>query len=417
MFGNIKLGFKNGINMFGKKLSLDMFKFYVVLMYLAFNFSYVSVFGELVLLVSILNYLFYLVFIGIFIYDVTKNQYKVDLYTILFIIFIMSTVITMYLNSYTLVEYVNEMKFILLGLFQFFIFFNVFNRDSCTKLKILSFMILFICFVSHIFNVIIYIFRIRLVLNKVYGIHYNGSFTGIYDNENILGIICFIGIVFSFIFLSYYNAMIFKQIAVINIILSVIMLFLVNARSAVIAFLFFCFLLTSIIFRKKSIIIGFVIIFMILSLYLAIFNRNLLIFLLNGRYEIWDQVFHVIKNRYLFGYSKTNSINVLINSTIRFLSGAKEGGTHNTFLDIFLSYGLVGFSIVSVFMIVYVFKTYNILRKKINDYNYIILYSAVLSFLFIGMFESVLIYAPSLISIIFWMIMGYVKNDNVLKIC
>lgn len=413
MFGNLKLGFKDNKNIFETKLNFDMFKFYIVLSYLIFNFSYVSIFGELTFLVSMLNYLFYFIFMVVITYDVFKNKYKLDKYSILFILFVISTLISMYLNSYTSGEYINEIKFILLGLFQFFIFFNVFNENSHIKLKIISFVILFICLISHISSIIIYIFRIRFTLNKVYGIHYNGSFTGIYDNENILGIICFIGIVFSFIFLSYYKKIIFKQIAVINIVLSVIMLFLVNARSAVIAFLVFCFLFTAVTFKRKWIIVGFTIIFLLFSLYLIFVNKEFLIKLLNGRYEIWEQVIYVVREKILFGYSKTDSINSLIGSTIRFLSGAKEGGTHNTFLDILLSYGVVGFSIIATFVFTYLIKTYRILSKKLNDYNYVVLYSAVLSFLFIGMFESVLLYTPSLIGIIFWIIMGYVKNEIV----
>ncbi len=400
------------VDIIDKKMDFNMFRFYVVMFYLIFSFSYISIFGELTTLVSIFNYLFYLVFIGIFVYEFITNKYKIDFYTGIFILFLMSTCVTMYLNSYSLGEYINEIKFIVLGLFQFFIFFNAFDGNKQIKLKILSSVILFICFVSHIFSIIIYIFKIRFVFNKIYGIHYNGSFTGIYDNENILGIICFIGIVFSFIFLSYYKGIIFKQIAIINIVLSIIMLFLVNARSAVIAFLVFCFVFTAITFKKKWIMISFISIVSIVSLYLLFFDMDIIIKLLNGRYEIWEQVLHVIKDRVLFGYSKTDSITVLIDSTIRFLSGAMEGGTHNTFLDILLSYGSIAFTLFGLFIAVYLIKTYKVLLKNINDYNYIVLYSAMLSFLFIGMFESVLIYTPSLIGIIFWMILGYVKSNN-----
>ena len=127
-------------------------------------------------------------------------------------------------------------------------------------------------------------------------------------------------------------------------------------------------------------------------------------------------MFYVIKDNIFFGYSKTDSINVLLDSTIRFLSGAKEGGTHNAFLDVLLSYGFVAFSLFGVFITSYIIKTYKILIENINNYNYIVLYSAILSFLFIGMFESVLIYTPSLIGIIFWMILGYVKNKK-LEVC
>lgn len=416
MFKYLKRGFVNIVDTFGKKVNFNMVKFYITMCYLIFNFSYISIFGELTYLVSVFNYLFYLIFIFIFLYEIFTKKIKINIYSLLFALFILSTCITMYLNSYTFNEYINEMKFIILGIFQFFIFFNIFDKYIYIKLKILSCIILFICFISHIFSIIIYIFKIRFVFNKVYGIHYNGSFTGIYDNENILGIICFIGIIFSFIFLNYYKDIIFKQIAIINIILSTIMLFLVNARSAVVAFLVFCFLFTAVMFKNKWIIVFFLFVFVICSFYLLFFNIDVLIKLLNGRYEIWEQVFLVIKEKIFFGYSKTDSINVLISSTIKFLSGAREGGTHNTFLDILLSYGFVGFSIFGIFIIIYIVKTYGILKKNINDYNYIVLYAAILSFLFIGMFESVLLYTPSLIGIIFWMILGYINNIK-LKVC
>ena len=416
MFKHLKLDFMKYILTSDKKINFNMIKFYIVILYLIFNFSYISIFGEFTFLVSLFNYLFYMIFICIFMYEVFSNRYEVDFYTMLLIMFLISTCITMYLNSYSTYEYINEIKFIILGLFQFFIFFNVFDNNMYIKLKILSSVILFLCFISHIFSIIIYIFKIIFVFNKVYGIHYNGSFTGIYDNENILGIICFIGIVFSFIFLNYYKEIIFKQIAIINIILSVIMLFLVNARSAVIAFLVFCFLFTAIMLKKRWIIVSFILLLILISVYLIFFNRDILVKLLNGRYEIWEQVFYVIKDNIFFGYSKTDSINVLLDSTIRFLSGAKEGGTHNTFLDVLLSYGFVAFSLFGVFITSYIIKTYKILIENINNYNYIVLYSAILSFLFIGMFESVLIYTPSLIGIIFWMILGYVKNKK-LEVC
>jgi len=393
------------------KLDFDMIKFYITLAYLIFNFSYISIIGELSYLISGLNYLFYAVFILMFVYDIYKNKFEFSFYNCIFILFLLSTVVTMYLNSYSMSEYVNEIKFILLGMFQFFIFFNVLIKNKDIKLKILSSVILGICFISHIFSIIFYIFRVRFVLNKVYGFHFDGSFTGIYDNENILGIICFIGIVFSFIFLNYYKDILFKKIAIINIILSIIMLFLVSARSAVIAFLVFCFVFTAITFKNKWIVILFFIVCCLFSVYLLI-NNDLLIRLLNGRYEIWEQVLSIVKDNILFGYSKTDSINILANSTIRFLSGVREGGTHNTFLDILLSYGIIALILFVSFISVYLVKVYTILKKNIDKFNYIVLYSAVLSFLFIGMFESVLLYTPSLIGIAFWLIMGYVKDES-----
>ena len=410
MFRQVKVPYEKCTSLI-KNSDFNMIKFYIMILYLIFNFSYISIFGELTLLVKLFNYLFYLAFISIFIYDILKKKLEMDFYTTILTMFLFSTIITMYLNLYSLPEYINEIKFIILGVFQFYIFFNAFNKNSYIKLKILSCVILFICFISHILSIIIYIFRFRFILNKVYGFHFNGAFTGIYDNENILGIICFIGIVFSFVFLSYYKSVVFKQIAIINIVLSLIMLFLVNARSAVIAFLIFSFVFTATMYRKKWMIVFFVLIALIASIYLLFFNQEIFIKLLNGRYEIWEQVLYLIKDSVFFGYSKTDSINTLINSTIRFLSGAKEGGTHNSFLDILLSYGTIGFILFSTFVLGYIIKTYKILMKNIGNYNYIVLYSGVLSFLFIGMFESVLVYTPSLIGIIFWLILGYVKND------
>lgn len=414
MFKQLSLAFNNKKNS-SFILNFDIIKFYLTLAYLIFNFSYVSIIGELTFLVSIFNYLFYSIFLCIFIYELFSKKYDIDVFNTILILFIISTFVTMYLNSYTLSHYINEIKFIILGIFQFFIFFNILNKNSYLKLKILSEVILSICLISHVFSIIIYIFKIRIVLNKVYGIHFNGSFTGIYDNENILGIICFIGIVFSFIFLNYFKGVIFKQIAVINIVLSVIMLFLVNARSAVIAFLVFCFVFTAITFKNKWIMFSSVSALGLVSSYLIFFNKEALIKLLNGRYEIWEQVIHIIKHKLLFGYSKTDSINSLINSTIRFLSGAKEGGTHNTFLDVLLSYGIIAFVLIICFLVIYLIKTYKILMKNLNNYNYIVIYSAVLSLLFVGMFESVLIYTPSLIGIIFWMILGYIRTDHSVK--
>lgn len=410
MFKQIKLPYEKCASIF-KNSDFNMIKFYIIILYLIFNFSYISIFGEFTLIVKLFNYLFYGVFIAIFLIDVFKKKFEMDFYTTILTMFLISTIITMYLNLYSLPEYINEIKFIILGVFQFYIFFNAFNKNSYLKLKILSSVILFICFISHILSIIIYIFKLRFVFNKVYGFHFNGAFTGIYDNENILGIICFIGIVFSFIFLSYYKSVIFKQIAIINIILSLIMLFLVNARSAVIAFLIFSLVFTATMYGKKWMIILFLFISLCLSIYLVFFNQEILIKLLNGRYEIWEQVLKVSRENIFFGYSKTDSINTLIDSTIRFLSGAREGGTHNSFLDILLSYGAIGFSLFVTFVLGYLIKTYKILIKNIGNYHYIVLYSAVLSFLFIGMFESVLLYTPSLIGIIFWLILGYVKNN------
>lgn len=411
MFKKIGVNFQHLASDNKVNLNFDMIKFYITLAYLVFSFSYVSIIGELTFLVSLLNYMFYMVFALIFIYDVYNRKFDLDFYNCIFILFILSTVVTMYLNSYTLSEYINEIKFIMLGVFQFFIFFNIFKYRRDIKLRIISITILAICFISHIFNIIFYIFKIRFVFNKVYGIHYDGSFTGIYDNENILGIICFIGIVFSFIFLNYYKDILFKQVAIVNIILSIIVLFLVNARSAVVAFLVFCFIFTATTFKNKWIVIIFFLLCLMFGIYLLM-DKNLLIKLLNGRYEIWEQVITVMKDHTMFGYSKTDSINFLANSTIRFLSGVMQGGTHNTFLDIWLSYGSVALGLFGLFIITYIVRTYKTLMKNLDKFNYIVIYAAVLSFLFIGMFESVLVYTPSLIGIIFWLIMGYAKENQ-----
>ena len=72
---------------------------------------------------------------------------------------------------------------------------------------------------------------------------------------------------------------------------------------------------------------------------------------------------------------------------------------------------MVQFTLISCFVVTYLIKTYKILMKNLNNFDYTVLYSAVLSLLFVGMFESVLIYTPSLIGIIFWMILGYVRSE------
>ena len=396
-----------------KKIDFDMFKFYITLFYLIFNFSYISIFGELTFLVVIFNYLFYFILACIIVYEIFKGKYKLNFFNTIFVLIMGFTLITMYLNSYNLGEYINEIKFIILGAFQFFVFFNSVNKNSYIKLKILSCVILCISLISHILSIVIYVFKIRFTFNKVYGIHYNGAFTGIYDNENVLGIICFIAIVFSFLFLNYYKGIIFKQIAIVNMVLSIIMLFLVNARSAVVAFLVFCFVSTSIILKKRWIAVVFGFLIVLFTIYLVVINQELLVKLLNGRYEIWEQVFTVIKDNFLFGYSKTDSIDILFNSTIRFLFGIREGGTHNTFLDILLSYGFITFALFSMLFFGCIVKIIKKLIKNIDNFNYIILFSATLSFLFIGLFESVLVYTPSLIGIIFWMILGYVTNCEI----
>ena len=43
-----------------KKINFNMIKFYIVILYLIFNFSYISIFGEFTFLVSLFNYLFYI---------------------------------------------------------------------------------------------------------------------------------------------------------------------------------------------------------------------------------------------------------------------------------------------------------------------------------------------------------------------
>ena len=61
-------------------LDFNMIKFYITLAYLIFNFSYVSIVGELTFLVSIFNYLFYLIFALIFIFELFSKKYKVDFF-------------------------------------------------------------------------------------------------------------------------------------------------------------------------------------------------------------------------------------------------------------------------------------------------------------------------------------------------
>lgn len=242
------------------------------------------------------------------------------------------------------------------------------------------------------------------------GISKTVTFSGLFSNENSLGIAAGISFIISlYILLSTYSNKI-KIFYCFNAILQLITLVISGGRSALLLVLSLIFIF---IFMKFNNI--WARLFMLLSPTLIIpflfkLSDTALHYIFTGREYIWQAAWPIIKFFPLVGIGNSNKISTLIANQKHELRGVEAGGLHNIYIEIATVNGLIATAFILLFIacaFFFLVKKIDKLYSKTEKYYFSVLLTLVFGIPVINLMESSLVYIISFISIIFWVYTGY----------
>lgn len=342
-----------------------------------------------------------------------------------------------------------------LFMFSYCFIMILYNSKNIDKIfKNISYAVQIISFISALFGIFLFLFRIVLALQiketvYFYGF-YNGRLWGLV-NPNASAILGYTSVILALFLL--HSGTKFKKIIKINLAIQVFYFALQQSRGAILSAIlmitiYFLFIKDGKIFKKillavcvSSIFIsGIFGINFISTIYVNSFETNIINInsiktdeveklkdpkahiriaenTPSGRTYIWKQAIKMGTKKPIFGYGNRNLISYfkvyfdkyVINNSL------KGGGFHNIFITVFVSTGLIGlisFSGLILYMTFRFLKYLVIGRNKDNK----LLITLVFGILFGQLFESQIMYSTNFINIIFWTTLGYsiylIKNEE-----
>ena len=132
----------------------------------------------------------------------------------------------------------------------------------------------------------------------------------------------------------------------------------------------------------------------------------------NGRLSIWDSGFKVFKANKIIGIGFANILKYAKENMPKlFIVKRNFEAFHNTYLDILVSQGIVGFIIAILIFLNYILLNVKKIKFIKNDnessYLYTILVSMIVAILVSSLFVSQIFYVNNLVTFIFWLLAGY----------
>lgn len=132
----------------------------------------------------------------------------------------------------------------------------------------------------------------------------------------------------------------------------------------------------------------------------------------NGRLNIWESGFKVFKANKIIGIGFANILKYAKENMPKlFIVRRNFEAFHNTYLDILVSQGIVGFAIAILIFLNYILLNIKRIRWIKNDkecnYLYTVLVSMIVGILVSSLFVSQIFYVNNLVTFIFWLLAGY----------
>lgn len=134
----------------------------------------------------------------------------------------------------------------------------------------------------------------------------------------------------------------------------------------------------------------------------------------NGRFSIWKSGIEVFKKNIVFGIGFANIVDYTVDKMPNsFVAKNKFAAFHNTFIDLLVSQGIIGFIIGSsifIYFVVLNIKKYKmVIKNKVTIKSYSIIISIIISIIFSSLFVSQIFYINNYVTFAFWMILGYMN--------
>jgi hypothetical protein len=358
--------------------------------------------------------------IALFIMSLEFSQFTSLQTDVLLVPLIFTFIIYLYLLITNFKFYINKSILIITLIFCVFFTYYLINIDVFSEidLRYILYMVI-ICFVfisMTLFGIKIIVFPLWMLAIFIYSSIF--FFTGVLhlklNFSNSSGILAFLFLFFCFSAAKKISNNFFKLINIITVLLNLIIIFLAESRTAILAS---CVTLLVYLFWSRTkkhykkivaaivfLSIGFVFI------YLKLFYSNLGIIINNffinytgknffsGRQIAWESAIKEVINseHFLTGMGHNSEFEMM------------NGYVHNLYVQVFYQTGFIGIVLIVVLLL-----SFSFLLKRANspnEYNLRVTASFFIGILIIQNFEGLLIYNISVISLLSWIIIGLLIN-------
>lgn len=130
----------------------------------------------------------------------------------------------------------------------------------------------------------------------------------------------------------------------------------------------------------------------------------------NNRFAIWKGYIYGIKGRYLLGVSPRNGLQYVKEHDSNGYIAKTNYETHNGYLSVFVATGIVGLSIIIIFML-YILKRIFVYihTNKIIELEFIVILGIIVTLAIYTFFFTELFFANNLTTAIFWPLLGFLN--------
>ncbi|MBC2457710.1 O-antigen ligase family protein [Clostridium beijerinckii] len=339
-----------------------------------------------------------------------RKIYKFDIPLALFMI------LTLIFNIF-IYRSIDNIKVWIVNLIIFVVIFTVdvfkSKKKLIKELNIITYSYVIFMMVASIISLIMRYSGINIEIGQVAF----GSTKGVFENENALSIATSLAIVMC-VYLNYISrSHKLKMLWMGNIILQAVTMIGSHGRSAYLVIIAVIYLSIFIYSKNKYIRVALVLVpILFCGVFFEMVKSHLEAFT-TERNIIWTSASVVIEKNPLTGVGNSNLIEAVRNARIgSYLPGIEFGGMHNIYVQIAAVNGLISLLLFLMFIamiVVFIVQHLDKLNRREKNQMTIIT-SIIAGILAVNLFESVLIYTISFISMIFWIYLGYLVSllDN-----
>jgi O-antigen ligase len=387
--------------------------FYLKLLYLFVSLSFVTILFDFSIF-KILNKIcmvWALILFLISLIEIITKKRRIFIFNIFLYIFL---AITLFFTVYKYPTNENYKVWILNVL----ILMVLFSIDNFKNEKILLkeldwysyFYAIFTSITSSISLLLIIVgYQIQKTIINADGVEELLVFTGLFKNENALGIASAISLIITLYLVFKCKSIRIKLFLIFNSIIQLITLFLSGGRSGYLVLLSIIFTFVF-IYIKNNFLKGLMLIIPIISIFFIFkLDAKTLHYIFTGREYIWIAAIRIIKFAFFSGIGTSNTIPTLIQNQPADLIGVTKGGIHNIYMEITTVNGFLATLMILLFILsCLIYGVYKISKFSGSDkLSYTILLGLLLSIPVVNLMESNLVYIISFISLIYWFYAGH----------
>lgn len=390
-------------------------KFYFKLLYLFVSLTYVTILRHIpgIKLLGKAALLWGMILIVLMIFKDYKRRkiYKFDIPIMILVILTFIYNILFYRTIDNIEKWVVNL-ILFTCIFSIDVFKN--RKDALREMNIITYFYTIFMFLAATASLILKFSGITIEIGEdIFGLK-----QGVFVNPNAISIACGIAILLSLYLYSACESMKLKTGIMCNIIIQTFTMLTGEGRSAILLVLCLGYISIFVYCKKKAVKAACIILPIIFVLGLCFSeSEDVIRVFTSGRNSLWTSAAMAVKEHPFIGVGNTNFVDaVRAARDTTDLPGLEAGGTHNIYIQIAVTNGLIVLGLILSFLgmvLNFVIERLNNLKRK-EKFRFTILTSMMFGILVVNLFESNLVYIISFISMIFWIYLGYVISilDN-----